>query len=412
MNVQDPKGKIEEATGHQSFSVDALFEELLVSEPEADVLDHAMIQTLSRLGQAPQADPAPPQPSPDAGPSQMNPSPASDFSRELASLDSGIAEPPPAQTIELTGSADIVAAHGRKEIPAPLQSDPFQSNRAPETAVTAIVDTAGLSEPALLFEQATLDPLEPAQQLPEPVGLEGLAALAMPEPQHFEALVAGELAVIERLDSALVSAAQSQPEVVSGISPEAPAQSQENPGLPLDRVLAVIDSTLGETDAQAMARPEQADPAAEESHTCVVFKLSGSAYGIKIGSVLEMDTVPRITPLPNVPDFVTGVTNLRGEVLPVLNLGSMLGLPVREQVDRGRILMVRTSKGDQTAVLLVDEVRGTTSISFRGLEKPKAQLADPIVPLLFGVGAYQEHVLNVLDLDKLFEVPAVRDLRN
>jgi purine-binding chemotaxis protein CheW len=138
-----------------------------------------------------------------------------------------------------------------------------------------------------------------------------------------------------------------------------------------------------------------------------VFLLAGTRYAIPIRNVMEMDTMPRTTWVPNVPSFVRGVTNVRGEIISVLDLRSLFGLERWEFAERGRILIVRTAD-QQTAALAVDEVRGTASLSLHALETPTGPIHDKVMSLLLGVGEYQDQVLNVLDVDKMFRTREIQ----
>lgn len=144
-----------------------------------------------------------------------------------------------------------------------------------------------------------------------------------------------------------------------------------------------------------------------QQDSCIVFLLDGTRYAIPIRSVLEMDAMPRTTAVPNVPAFVRGVTNLRGEIVAVLDLRTLLGMEVMPAPERGRVLIVRT-KDQQTAALAVDEVRGTTALVIKELAQPSNPIQDRVASILLGVGEHQNHVLNVLDVDKLFSTPALQ----
>src|SRR5256885_13789424 len=70
----------------------------------------------------------------------------------------------------------------------------------------------------------------------------------------------------------------------------------------------------------------------------VVLELAGEAYGVEIGRVEEIIRMQAITRIPNGPAFIEGVTNLRGRVIPVLDLRKRFGLPATEQTRRSRIV--------------------------------------------------------------------------
>jgi purine-binding chemotaxis protein CheW len=429
MSEQDPLTDIDtELGGGVSFG--SFFDELLATQgvdiepahpaeappsgPEVTGDQLAVVETLAMLGQiareAAAADPriAGNGPALESAAAQNTP-PAEDIAQALSALDSHTAET-------------------RHDAPAPPSMHVENLTEASRPRVSIFIPNPKFAGPAT-GEPSALKP-SGAHPIPAPVHVEAIEAsvTADSEPVAFDVVAAAPISISARSfpeeDSSTtlpsLAALELVPEVEipelarleapAGAVPSEPVA--EIPGEQLGQILRGVDASLDEQLASKIAQPAAKDQTSAEWHTCIVFNLNGSAYGIKIGSVLEMDTVPRITAVPNVPEFVSGVTNLRGEVLPVLNLRCLLGLPLQDQVDRGRILVVRTSKGDQSAVLLVDEVRGTTAVGFRGLEKPMEQLSDPIVPLLHGVSSYQEQVLNVLDLDKLFEVPDVRNLRS
>ena len=95
------------------------------------------------------------------------------------------------------------------------------------------------------------------------------------------------------------------------------------------------------------------DEAAAERQL-VVFSLAGEAYGVDIEAVREIIRMEEITQVPNAPEFVEGVINLRGMVCPVLDLRKRLGVDVSETTNESRIVVVEID-GEQVG-LIVDEV--------------------------------------------------------
>ena len=109
------------------------------------------------------------------------------------------------------------------------------------------------------------------------------------------------------------------------------------------------------------ARPPEAEPtSAHDTLTVLVFVRGQERYGIPVSYVLHGVTEPRITPLPCVPDFYRGVINLRGQILTVLDLQRLWGLPVQGDPDRVRLVVV--SFGGMTLALQADDVRDLVSI--------------------------------------------------
>ncbi|MDA0353006.1 MAG: chemotaxis protein CheW [Chloroflexi bacterium] len=75
----------------------------------------------------------------------------------------------------------------------------------------------------------------------------------------------------------------------------------------------------------------------------VVFELANEVYGINIGAVREIIRTQTVTYVPDAPDFVEGVINLRGRVIPVVDLCKRFGLPVTETTNDSRVLVVDRS---------------------------------------------------------------------
>lgn len=94
---------------------------------------------------------------------------------------------------------------------------------------------------------------------------------------------------------------------------------------------------------------------------CVVFELAGWRYGIDASSVVELLRAVTIVPLPKAPAIVEGVINLRGKVLPVLDIRARFNLPARSAALSDRLIIV--SIGDRLVALRVDSVLHLARIS-------------------------------------------------
>ena len=78
----------------------------------------------------------------------------------------------------------------------------------------------------------------------------------------------------------------------------------------------------------------------------VVFDLANERYGVDIGTVREIIRMQEITHVPNSPDYVDGVTNLRGKVIPVVNLRKLFGLEPGEETNETRVVVVEIEGED------------------------------------------------------------------
>ncbi len=84
----------------------------------------------------------------------------------------------------------------------------------------------------------------------------------------------------------------------------------------------------------------------EDELQLVVFNLSDEAYGVNIGSVRETIRMQAITQVPRTPDYVEGVINLRGKVIPVVDMRKRFGFPVVEPTKDTRIVVIDIGGSD------------------------------------------------------------------
>ncbi len=115
----------------------------------------------------------------------------------------------------------------------------------------------------------------------------------------------------------------------------AAAATEEAPRLPPERAKAVMDAR-----ARALARPSAQAPRAGETIEVVTFDLANERYGIETRHVKEVVRLADFTPVPGAPDFLVGVTNLRGEIVAVVDLRTFLGLAGRGLTDLSRVVVL------------------------------------------------------------------------
>jgi purine-binding chemotaxis protein CheW len=137
----------------------------------------------------------------------------------------------------------------------------------------------------------------------------------------------------------------------------------------------------------------------------VVFDLAGESYGIDIRHVQEIIRLPAITSVPRAPKCVEGVVNLRGRVIPVINLRTRFGLPDGERGRATRIVVLEA--GGQTVGALVDAVSEVLRIPRDAIEPPGATLQGPETAHLRGIAKLEDRLVILLDLDKAFDLSAV-----
>ncbi|MBF0232237.1 MAG: chemotaxis protein CheW [Desulfamplus sp.] len=143
---------------------------------------------------------------------------------------------------------------------------------------------------------------------------------------------------------------------------------------------------------------------ASDEGQCVVFELSGEEFAVDINSVKEIVRLPDITPIPRSPSFVSGICNLRGSVLPVIDTRTRFSMKSGKVTDHTRLLVVESS-GIQTS-LLVDNVKEVLRIKKSAIEPPPAVCRGIDREFLTGVVKmnHGERLIMMLNLNELIAV--------
>lgn len=131
----------------------------------------------------------------------------------------------------------------------------------------------------------------------------------------------------------------------------------------------------------------------------VVFRLMGQLFGAAIDVVREVTSLTPVTRLPNTPDFVEGVIDLRGEVLPVINLRKRLGAPLREADADARMMIL--SLGERSAAAVVDGVDQVLTLNTDQIIPPDAHVVMHGQDYVTGVARTGDSLVVILDLARL-----------
>lgn len=144
------------------------------------------------------------------------------------------------------------------------------------------------------------------------------------------------------------------------------------------------------------------DSKARENDTLqlVSFKLGDEEFGVDILQVQEIIRVQQITNFPNAPEFVEGVINLRGKVIPIVDLRKRFGLEEKSHSKSTRIIVVKVD--EVTLGLVVDEVSEILRLPKDTVEPPPPIVAGIEADYIMGVGKLEDRLLVLLDLSKIF----------
>lgn len=131
----------------------------------------------------------------------------------------------------------------------------------------------------------------------------------------------------------------------------------------------------------------------------LTFQLADQEYSLDIMSVREIRGWTRTTPLPHAPSYMKGVINLRGTVLPVMDLSERLGLQGREQTDRNVIIVV--SHDDMLTGLLVDAVSDIVALTEDDLQPPPEMQSGQGPGVVSALTLIDERMIRVLELSSV-----------
>ena len=143
-----------------------------------------------------------------------------------------------------------------------------------------------------------------------------------------------------------------------------------------------------------MSEPQNDDPV-----ELLTFQISDQEYALDIMSVREIRGWTKATPMPHAPSFMRGVINLRGTVLPVMDLAERLGLAARAHTERNVIIVVKHA--DTMTGLLVDAVSDIIALKHSDLQSPPESSAQGTMAVIKSLTLIDERMIRVLDLPNI-----------
>lgn len=135
------------------------------------------------------------------------------------------------------------------------------------------------------------------------------------------------------------------------------------------------------------------------SSQLITFQIGEQFLGVDIMAIREIRAWSPSTLLPHVPDYVRGVINLRGNVLPVVDLAARLGWGLTEPTGRHVIIVVRIA--EQLHGLIVDAVNDIVTVDDEAMQAPPSLSTDSASAFLKGLVAVEDRMVMVLSLDNL-----------
>jgi len=146
----------------------------------------------------------------------------------------------------------------------------------------------------------------------------------------------------------------------------------------------------------------EVNQASREIIQLVSFELEGEEYGVNVLAVREIIRMPAITRMPNTPEYVDGIINLRGTVVPIISLRKRFGLCESERDHNSRILVMEVC--DSMIGFIVDSVSEVIRVHGGEIQPPPALVltGDNSREFITGVFNHAGRLLILMDVDRMF----------
>ncbi|AJE02940.1 chemotaxis protein CheW [Geobacter pickeringii] len=141
-----------------------------------------------------------------------------------------------------------------------------------------------------------------------------------------------------------------------------------------------------------------------ETRQYLTFKLAEEVFAVDVAKVREILEFTTITRVPQTPDFMRGVINLRGSVVPVMDMRLKFGMPGTEKTVNTCIIVVEVAHGDETVILgaLADSVQEVFELEPAEIE-PAPRIGTKLnTDFILGVGKHDGQFIMILDIDRTF----------
>jgi len=150
--------------------------------------------------------------------------------------------------------------------------------------------------------------------------------------------------------------------------------------------------------------------AVTESSQYLTFKLDQELYAVDIAKVREVLEFTAVTKVPRTPDFMRGVINLRGNVVPVVDMRLKLGLTQTEKTVNTCVVITEVDVDGEKTVLgaLADSVQEVIELDAAQIVPPPRMGTRIDTRVIRGMGKRDDHFLIILDIDKVFTADEVR----
>ena len=169
---------------------------------------------------------------------------------------------------------------------------------------------------------------------------------------------------------------------------------------------------MSQTDA-GIATLEKSKVGEKLAGKYLTFKLAEEEYGLEILKVQEIIQMQAVTRVPRTPDYVRGVINLRGKVIPVIDLRKKFGLDTVKDTEKTCIIVVQISHGEGkvTMGIIIDEVKEVLDIRGENIEETPTFGSSINTEFILGMGKIGASVKILLDIDKVMNARELSEIK-
>lgn len=161
---------------------------------------------------------------------------------------------------------------------------------------------------------------------------------------------------------------------------------------------------------EAVAKQELATQAETDELQLVSFNIGTEEFGVDILKVQEINRMVEITKVPQAPNYVEGVINLRGKVIPIVDLRKRFNLELKEHDKNTRIVVVDI--GGNIMGMIVDSVSEVLRLSANTIEPPPDIVTGVNAEYIKGVAKLEDRLLIFLDLSRVIDVSEIAAVAN
>jgi purine-binding chemotaxis protein CheW len=139
----------------------------------------------------------------------------------------------------------------------------------------------------------------------------------------------------------------------------------------------------------------------------IMFQIEENWFAVDLFSIDKVFRAAALMTVPQAPEFVLGLINIAGKIIPVIDIRRRLRLPMRELDIRDRIVIARVS--GRSAAFIVDEIAGVMPLSDDRLEQ-STDIYPEMGPYVKGVGKFEDRTALIFDVSVLFDIPGMYNI--